>query len=70
MKEDEEPTNGESGGQIWWNNEAIIRQILENPELYPPPNGFPSQLTSNTEDKLEPTSWDQEEDNDKSFTIG
>ena len=70
MKEDEEPTGDELGSQIWWKNKAIMRQILENPELYPPPNGFPSELAPNTEAKPEPTFWDLEEDNDKSFTIG
>ena len=49
MKEDEEPTNDESGGQIWWKNETIMQQILENPELYPPPDGFPSELAPDTQ---------------------
>ena len=70
MKEDKEPTNNESGGQIWWKNETIMQQILENPELYPPPDGFPSELTSNEETEPEPTFWDMEEDDDESFTIG
>ena len=70
MKEDEEPTNNESGSQIWWKNETIMQQILENPELYPPPDGFPSEFALNTEDKAEPTFWDMEEDDDESFTIG
>ena len=47
-----------------------MQQILENPELYPPPDGFPSELTSNMEDEPEPTFWDLEEDDDESFTIG
>ena len=69
-EEAEEPTN-ESGCQIWWKNKAIMQQILENPELYPPPDDFPSELlASNTEDEPEPTFWDMEEDNDESFTIG
>ena len=70
MKEDEEPTNDESGSQIWWKNETIMQQILDNPELYPPPNGFPSNSTSNEETEPEPTFWDLEEEDDKSFTIG
>ena len=71
MKEDEEPTDNESGSQIWWKNETIMQQILENPELYPPPNGFPLKLAPNTEDEPEPTFWDlEEEDDDESFTIG
>ena len=45
-----------------------MQQILENPELYPPPDGFPSDPTSNEE--TEPTFWDMEEDDDESFTIG
>ena len=70
-KKDEEPTNEESGCQIWWKDETIMRQILANPELYPPPDGFPSELlASNTEDEPEPTFWDMEEDDDESFTIG
>ena len=47
-----------------------MQQILENPELYPPPNDFPSELISNTETEPEPTFWDMEEDDDESFTIG
>ena len=70
MKEDEEPTNDESGGQIWWKNETIMQQILENPELYPPPDGFPSELAPDTQANLEPSFWDLEEDDDESFTIG
>ena len=68
-KEVEEPTN-ELGSQIWWKDETIMQQILENPELYPPPNSFPSELALNAEAELEPTFWDLEEDDDKSFTIG
>ena len=56
MREDEEPTNDESGSQIWWKNETIMQQILENPELYPPPNGFPSNPASNEETEPGPTS--------------
>ena len=41
-EEDEE----ESGGQIWWKDEAIMRQILADPECYPPPEGFPLNLLS------------------------
>ena len=71
MKEVEEPTNNESGCQIWWKNEVIMQQILANPELYPPPDRFPSELPLNMEDEPEPTFWDlEEEDDDKSFTIG
>ena len=70
MKEDEEPTNDESGEQIWWKNETIMQQILENPEIYPPPDRFPSELAPNTENMPEPTFWDMEEDDDESFTIG
>ena len=70
MKEDEEPTNDESGNQIWWKNETIMQQILENSELYPPPEGFPSDPTLNKETEPEPTFWDLEEDDDESFTIG
>ena len=70
MKEDEEPTDDKSGDQIWWKNETIMQQILENPELYPPPDGFPSELVSNAETEPEPTFWDMEEDDNKSFTIG
>ena len=69
-KEVEEPTSDESGYQIWWKDKTIMKQILENPELYPPPNGFPSELTSNVETKPEPTFWDMEEDDNESFTIG
>ena len=47
----------------------IMQQILANPELYPPPDGFPSELTLN-ETEPEPTFWDMEEDNDEPFTIG
>ena len=70
MKVDEELINDESGDQIWWKNETIMQQILENPELYPPPNGFPSGLAPNTENEPEPTFWDMEEEDDESFTIG
>ena len=69
-KSNEELINNESGCQIWWKNEAIMQQILENPKLYPPPNGFPSDPASNEETEPEPTLWDMEEDDDKSFTIG
>ena len=69
MKEVEEPIN-ELSGRIWWKDETIMQQILENPELYPPPNGFPSELASNTEAELDPTFWDLEEDVNESFTIG
>ena len=63
--------NDESGCQIWWKDKTIMQQILANPELYLPPNDFPSELALNTEDEPEPTFWDQEEeDNDESFTIG
>ena len=69
-KEVEGPINDELGCQIWWKNKTIMQQILTNPELYPPPNGFPSELALNTEDEPEPTFWDLEEDDDESFTIG
>ena len=70
-KEVEEPTNDESGCQTWWKNETIMQQILENPELYPPLDGFPLKLAPNTEDEPEPTFWDlEEEDDDEPFTIG
>ena len=69
-EEVEELTNNESGCQIWWKNEAIMQQILTNPELYPPPDGFPSKLASNTGTEPEPTFWDMEEGDDESFTIG
>ena len=70
MKIDEELTNDKSGSQIWWKNETIMQQILENPELYPPPDGFSSDPASNEETEPEPTFWDMEEDDDESFTIG
>ena len=70
MKEDEEPIDDESGEQIWWKNETIMQQILENPEIYPPPDRFPLELAPNTENMPEPTFWDMEEDDDESFTIG
>ena len=71
MKEDKEPTDDESGNQIWWKNETIMQQILENPELYPPPDGFPSNPALNAQTKPESTFWDiEEDDDDKSFTIG
>ena len=66
----EEPTNDESGCQIWWKNETIMQQILENPDLYPPPDSFPSDPTSNEETEPVPTFWDSEEEDDESFTIG
>ena len=69
-KEAEGPTNDELGCQIWWKDETIMQQILTNPELYPPPDGFPFDPTSNEETEPEPTLWDMEEDNDESFTIG
>ena len=70
MKIDEELTNDKSGSQIWWKNETIMQQILENLELYPPPDGFPSDPALNEETEPEPTFWDMEEDDDESFTIG
>ena len=70
MKEDKESADNGSGGQIWWKNETIMRQILENPELYPPPNRFPSELAPDMEAEPELTFWDQEEDDNESFTIG
>ena len=68
--EAEEPMNEELGCQIWWKNEMIMQQILTNPKLYPPPNGFPSDPASNKETEPVSTFWDLEEDDDESFTIG
>ena len=71
-KQVEETTKDESGSQIWWKDETIMRQILANPGLYPPPDDFPSELTSASDTQADPESsyWEMEENDNESFTKG
>ena len=72
-EEVEETTKEELDSQIWWKDETIMKQILANPGLYPPPNDFPFELTftSDTQAHPETSYWEtMEEDDNKSITIG
>ena len=70
-KEAKETSMTGSGAQIWWKDEAVMWQILTHPELYLCPEGFPSELapTSHKQTNFNSPFEEEEDDNNKSFTI-